>query len=466
MTGYDGLASGIILALPQFRRDYGREYKGDYVVPAEWQLGFTGASLIGLILGGICSGWMIAKSGRRFAMLVAFGCMVGGTFMQWFSPGNLGLFLAGKFVTGFPAGIFTSIAPSYCSEVVPLAFRGSMTAAINFSLVIGQLLGYGVMRETSSRAGDMSYKIMYAVQWGFAAIGLAFLPFFLESPYLLVTKGKTEHARRNIAKMFREGTNVNNVLADIQLTLEQNSTFESEQGGYKQCFSKAHRMRTLIACSTFFIQAMSGVTWVLSYLGYFLSLGGMNGKAVFDTSVGIMGIMAIGNMFGWVLVERLGRRNTALYGSTILTITLVLIGIIAVVPTKNAIWAQVAFMACWAFTYQATIGAAAWPIITEVPTSSLRAATTSLCVMVNGGSNALWSFALPYAVNPDQGNLQGKVGFLFGGSLFLCTIFIWFFYPETKNRTFNEIDELFGRGVNPRHFQKVDLRDGQENGSA
>lgn len=234
--------------------------------------------------------------------------------MQWYSPGKLGLFLAGKFVTGVPQGVFTAIAPAYCGEMVPLALRGTTTAAINFSLVLGQLIAYGVLRQTSSMEGALSYRIMYAVQWGFVAVCIVFLPFFKESPYLLVTKGEIDKARETLRKLHRKGLNVEERLAGIQAALTENSLKQSEQGGFRKCFGKANRFRTVICCSTFFIQAMSGVSWVNSYIGYYLALGGMNAKAVFDTSVGVMGIMLVGNIAGWFLVDILGRRGSYVWG--------------------------------------------------------------------------------------------------------------------------------------------------------
>lgn len=79
-------------------------------------------------------------------------------------------------------GTFTTVAPTYASEIAPLAIRGALTSGMNFSIVLGQLIGFGVMRETTlgQYQGPMSYRILFAVQWGFAAVGLAFLPFFPE----------------------------------------------------------------------------------------------------------------------------------------------------------------------------------------------------------------------------------------------------------------------------------------------
>lgn len=49
-------------------------------------------------------------------------------------------------------------------------------------------------------------------------------------------------------------------------------------------------------------------------MSYFLTLGGLSTSAAFDASVLLSGVMLIGNMFGWVFVERFGRRGTGLWG--------------------------------------------------------------------------------------------------------------------------------------------------------
>lgn len=67
--------------------------------------------------------------------------------------------------------------------------------------------------------------------------------------------------------------------------------------------------------------------------------------------------------------------------------------------------------------------------------------------MMNGLSSCIWSFSLPYAINPDQGNLGGKIAFIFGAVMVVSFVFIWFFVPETAGRSWIEIDELYKRGV-------------------
>lgn len=47
MWGFDGLAGGVVVSIAEFRKDYGTAYEGDYVVDADWQLGFQAATLFG-----------------------------------------------------------------------------------------------------------------------------------------------------------------------------------------------------------------------------------------------------------------------------------------------------------------------------------------------------------------------------------------------------------------------------------
>lgn len=209
--------------------------------------------------------------------------------------------------------------------------------------------------------------------------------------------------------------------------------------------------------STFFIQSICGIGWIIGYMAYFLELGGLSVIDAFNATVILSFIMLIGNMVGWIFVERFGRRSTALYGCITLSITLFMIGIAALIPSKNAIWVQVFFMAIWSFTYQSTIGSVAWPIITEVSKSSLRGHTQSLATVTTGLVGAVSGVMLPFAVNPDQGNLGGKIAFIYGSILAASCLGVFQYYPETKGRTFKEIDRLFEMKVKPRDFEKTVL---------
>ncbi|RDW95116.1 general substrate transporter-1 [Coleophoma crateriformis] len=456
MFGYDSLAGGVVIGIEAFRKDFGYPYGGDYVVAASWQLGFQAATLGGLVIGGFVTGFAANKFGRQICIGFSYMFTIAGVFLQFFAT-TPAQFFGAKILTGIPLGTFTTVAPSYASEIAPLAIRGALTAGMNFAIVLGQLLGYGVQRQASFGTGASTYKTLFAVQWGFAGVGLLILPFFPESPYWLVAHGRMEQARKNIVRLHNADFDVDGHLAEIQDSLNRIRQENESQGSYLECFNKANWKRTLVAVSMIFIQNSSGSSWVIGYMSYFMQLGGLSVARSFDATVGLSGMMVVGNLCGWFLVEKWGRRGTALYGSAVLCVTLLVIGILGCISNKNAIWGQVAFMGVWSLVYQGTVGSAAWPIIAENATSRLRAPTQALATMMNGLSGSIWAFCLPYAVNPDQANMGGKIAFVFGGILVFAIVFIFFFIPETKGRTYIEIDELWNRGIAPRRFQSTVL---------
>lgn len=122
------------------------------------------------------------KFGRQICILVAYILNTGGIFLQFFSK-TPAEFFGGKILTGIPLGVFATVAPTYSAEMAPLSVRGAVTAGMNFAIVLGQLIGFGVQRQTSFYNDSRQYKVLFATQWGYVAIGLIILPFLPEYVY-------------------------------------------------------------------------------------------------------------------------------------------------------------------------------------------------------------------------------------------------------------------------------------------
>lgn len=74
----------------------------------------------------------------------------------------------------------------------------------------------------------------------------------------------------------------------------------------------------------------------------------------------------------------------------------------------------------------------------------------------------MWNVLTISKVNPDKANLKGKVGFVFGGASLLGTVWAYFYVPELKDRTFQEIDWLFHHKVPPRKMGGFEIDDVNE----
>jgi hypothetical protein len=111
-------------------------------------------------------------------------------------------------------------------------------------------------------------------------------------------------------------------------------------------------------------------------------------------------------------------------------------------------------------------------LASEVATISLRSETQSLVAVANAGFGWVFSFSIPFMINPDAANLggkpialpnlppvpnivTGKIGFIFGSFGILCFIVGFFLFPETKGLTFAELDYLFASKVAVWNFTKV-----------
>jgi hypothetical protein len=64
----------------------------------------------------------------------------------------------------------------------------------------------------------------------------------------------------------------------------------------------------------------------------------------------------------------------------------------------------------------------------------------------------MWQFVLPFMFNPNEANLQAKTSFIFGGFSVFCCIYAYYYHPETKGRSYEELDEMFQKGVSARDF--------------
>lgn len=108
-----------------------------------------------------------------------------------------------------------------------------------------------------------------------------------------------------------------------------------------------------------------------------------------------------------------------------------------------------------AIVYQLTIGAVGFAIASEISTLPLRPAAQTVILVTQLVVGWLIGFISPYMINPDAGNLGAKVGFVFFGmGVPLCVLF-WFYIPETKGLSFDELDYLFNNRTNCRRFQSA-----------
>lgn len=228
-----------------------------------------------------------------------------------------------------------------------------------------------------------------------------------------------------------------------------------------ECFRKANRKRTITAMFAASGQQMIGATFVIGYATYFLELIGI--KDYFNYSVALYVVMLVSSMAAFPLTEIFGRRFLIVGPQFALCFILLLIGILGSIPQQQAAAkAIIAFIYIWALVYQLSIGATGFVLASEIATMRLRGATQGLITITNAIWGLIMQFTVPYMINPDAGDLGGKVGFIFLGTGLIAAIGGWYLYPETKGVSFEKLDELYATKTPPRHFKRVLAQAGGE----
>lgn len=93
-------------------------------------------------------------------------------------------------------------------------------------------------------------------------------------------------------------------------------------------------------------------------------------------------------------------------------------------------------------TFAVTWGAAAWVVVGELFPLPIRAKGVALSTASNWLWNCVIAVITPYMVDKNKGNLGVKVFFVWGSALSLCYAFAYFFIPETKGLTLEQIDKM------------------------
>lgn len=60
---------------------------------------------------------------------------------------------------------------------------------------------------------------------------------------------------------------------------------------------------------------------------------------------------------------------------------------------------------------------------------------------------------MPYLINPGNANLGGKITFVFFGLSVPMCVYLYFYFPEMKGRTYLELEEMFQARLPARQFK-------------
>lgn len=144
-------------------------------------------------------------------------------------------------------------------------------------------------------------------------------------------------------------------------------------------------------------------------------------------------------------VKYVGRRPLLITGCAVNAFCMLAFASIAEAApnSRAASKCLIAFICIFCFTFAATWGPVCPILIGEVGSNRLRTKTVAIGMASNWILCLAVLTSLPYLLDAQYANLGTKVGFIFGSLTTVLLVLVVFFLPETKDRSLEEIDEMF-----------------------
>ncbi|EAW20794.1 sugar porter family MFS transporter [Aspergillus fischeri NRRL 181] len=441
LFGYD---SGIIsstIAQPHFI-----QYMG---TPSSAERGgivssFTG----GAILGALSISFLADRFGRRLTVFIGSVISVIGSALQGGAV-NTAMLIAGRLIAGFSVGLLSAIVPLFSSEIAISQDRGKLSGLLQFMLswgfFVAQWLGYGCFQVDSNF--QWRFPLSFQTVPGLImAIGIWFLP---ESPRWLVEKERFEEAKAVLDTLHGNGSNEDFLQAEYReivdtITAEKQIAVRS----WREMFSRpSWRRRLTLGMGIQAFGQLSGIN-VINYYGpqIYEILGIDTGTSL--QIIGISGSLSIVYcVIGLWLLDRIGRIKPLVITAGGMAAALLVNSVLSKYyvltdnpsPNENALRAMVAMNFVFSLFFT-MIGVISWVYPAEIFPAEIRARGNSLSTVTNWSLNLVFAQCAPIALE----GLGFKFFYFFFAWNLIAAVCYLLFYPETKGKTLEGIDELFG----------------------
>ncbi|KAL6901137.1 general substrate transporter [Trichoderma evansii] len=409
-------------------------------VVAIYEIGCFFGSLLALVFG--------ENLGRR--RVIMLGCLIlaiGGALQA--SASTIPHLIVGRIVAGLGNGLNTSTIPVWHSELMRAHDRGKglcVELAIN---IFGVMTAYWVDYGMSFVNSEAQFRFPLALQCLFALMTCAAIVFLPESPRWLVAHDRHDEARqvlwsveKNARHIAPDDDSVMRHLTEIQAAIEEERQ-AALGSSYKALFKNGDQkffFRTMLGIGGQFMQQLSGINLITYYapsifqesvgLSHNLSLllAGFNGIAYFISS-----LVPI-----WI-IDRLGRRKLMMFAAAGQGACMAILAGTVSNGSRSAGIVAIIMLFLFNFFFAVGLLAIPWLLPAEYAPLAIRTRAAALA----SASNWIFTFLVVEITPVSISNIGWRTYVYFCVFNFFFLPLIYFFYPETRNLSLEQIDKLF-----------------------
>jgi len=394
-------------------------------------LGWAFSSLLfGCVVGSMFTGRLADRSGRKRALLWA-AALFAVTSVLTAAAQTFWLFIAARCLGGLAVGAVSILSPLYIAEISPAHDRGKLGALYQMSVVTGILLSY-LTNYWLRNAGPNNWRWMFLTGVVPAIVFFGLLLRAPETPRYLIMAGKPVEARRVLARI------VHAELLPLEFDRIE-ASFASRSQGWSDLLRPGIRRAAGVSFFLAILVHVSGVNTVIDYApSIFQSAGWKIDAALFATFlVGVTNFVF--TLASFWMIDRWGRKPLYLLGSVVMGITLTGLALLSAFDVFRGAMVPILIMTYLAF-FACCIGPVFWTLVPEIFPNSIRGTAMTVPVLTQWVANAIVVLLFPLAFH----QLGKSLTFGFLAAMALAqAIFTWFFVPETKHKTLEEIEEFW-----------------------
>lgn len=410
----------------------------------------AGASL-GSFVGALAAGPLTDRFGRKSLLLIDSGLFALGSLISAFAFEPVTLVI-GRLIIGVAIGADSAIATAYISEFAPKRRRGSLAIIQQWMITIGILAAYViaviVLWIAPGAATTWDWRILLGIGFVPAIISLAMRARMPESPRWLLERGKEDKALKAFQTLGMDVTPAQ-VHAEAMAAHEAKMRVE-----HRTKWTRPVKRALLVVCVFFILQQITGINVAFYYGPHLLTpyFAGHGTSAIQSEISGVIaaGILAVVNViatyFAFRFIDTVGRRRLAI-GAYIGMAVFLVVGawgasfLSGVAQLIVVMIGFALFISCFAIG----IGGTGWLLQGEVFPTEVRGRASGIGAAVDWLANYGLVLAFPLM---QVGIGLGWTMIVFAALCVVGIFFVYFFLPETKGKSVEEVVQLFEGPVN------------------
>ena len=394
-----------------------------------------GALFGSMLVGAFMASRGVKRFGRRsllsFAGFLFFFGALGAGFAD-----SIAVLIVSRLILGLAIGMASVMTPLYLAETATIEARGAVVAIYQLALTIGIVCSYSVNYLLIEHHAWRAMFASSALPALLLSIGILFMP---ESPRWLCSVGRHDDAVKALRKL-RKSQSIEHELQDIEQTLAN----EPKKGNWLLLFKKPLLPVLMLGMVLFCLQQLSGINVVIYFAPEIFKNLGLNstvGQILATMGIGLVNLLV--TVIAILCVDKVGRRKLLLFGFSGTCVSLLALCLFSLNHVAWLPYLSVICLTIYIFSFAISVGPIPHISMAEIFPLHVRGAGMGLSSMSNWTFNTVVIFSFPL--------LQGMFGIeytfaLYAAICFFGLIYTYFYMPETKNLSLEQIENYIMAG--------------------